>query len=84
MSVFRSILHPHEPVHMPSVMPCIPVSRCFDVEIYYNDGTEQKYFNVEWIGSDDECIIFSKDESDWYILKRAVKYVKRIRIKDEE
>lgn len=62
----------------------LPASRYFDVEIYYNDGTDQKYFNVEWIGGTDECIILSKGESEWYIHKRAVKYIKRTRIKDEE
>lgn len=75
---------PKKPISMPSAMPCIPVPRYYDVEIYYNDGTEQKYFNVEWIGGTDEFIIFSKDESEWHILKRAVKYIKRTRIKDEE
>lgn len=85
MSVFRSARSPHEPVHMPSVaMPYIPVPRQFDVEIYYNDGTDQKYFDVEWIGGTDDCIILSKGESEWYILKQAVKYIKRTRIKDEE
>jgi hypothetical protein len=54
------------------------------VEIYYNDGTKQKYFNVEWIGGTGECIILSKGEINWYIFKQAVKYVKRTRIKDEE
>lgn len=81
MSVFIS---KHKPVPMPSIMFCIPAPRFFDVEIYYNDGTEQKYFNVEWIGGTDEFIILSKGESKWYILKRAVKYIKRTRIKDEE
>lgn len=82
MSVF---IPKHKPVPMPSVMPpLIPVPRYFDVEIYYNDGTEQKYFNVEWIGGTDDCIILSKDEREWYILKQSVKYIKRIRIKDEE
>jgi hypothetical protein len=84
MSIFGSGLPAHKPVPMPSVMPCIPAPRCFDVEIYYNDGTDQKYFNVEWIGGNDECIILSKDENDWYIFKQAVKYIKRTRIKDEE
>lgn len=84
MSVFGLGVSAHKPVSMPSVMPCIPAPRYFDVEIYYNDGTEQKYFNVEWIGGTDECIILSKDESEWYILKQAVKYIKRIRIKDKE
>lgn len=84
MSVFRSARSPHEPVHMPSVaMPRIPVPKYFDVEIYYNDGTSQKYFDVEWIGGTGECIILSKGESEWYILKQTVKYIKRIRIKDE-
>ena len=82
MSVF---IPKHKPIPMPSaVMPYIPVPRYFDVEIYYNDGTEQKYFNVEWIGDTGECIILSKGESEWHILKRAVKYIKRTRIKDEE
>ena len=82
MSVF---IPKHKPISMPSVaMPYIPVPKYFDVEIHYNDGTEQKYFNVEWIGGNDECIILSRDESDWHIFKQAVKYVKRIRIKDEE
>lgn len=84
MSIFKSGIPAHKPVPMPPIMPCIPVPRCFDVEIYYNDGTSQKYFDVEWIGGTDDCIILSKDESEWYILKRAVKYIKRIRVKDEE
>lgn len=84
MSVFGSGFSTHKPVSVPSIMPVIPAPRFFDVEIYYNDGTDQKYFNVEWIGGTDECIILSKGESKWYILKQVVKYIKRIRIKDEE
>lgn len=83
MSVFGKERLVRKPVSMPPIMPCIPVPRYFDVEIYYNDGTDQKYFNVKWIGGSDEWIIFSKGESDWYILKQAVKYIKRIRVDSE-
>lgn len=83
MSIFKSDILTHKPVSMACV-PFIPVPRFFDVEIYYNDGTDQKYFNVEWIGGTDDCIILSKGESEWYILKQAVKYIKRIRVEDEE
>lgn len=82
MSVF---IPKHKPVPMPSVaMPCIPVPRYFDVEIYYNDGTNQKYFNIEWIGGDDDCIILSKNKYEWYIFKQAVKCINRIRVEDKE
>ena len=85
MSIFKSDIPAHKTVPMPSVvMPRILVPKYSDVEIYYNDGTSQKYFSVEWIGGTDECIILSKGESEWYIHKRAVKYIKRTRIKDEE
>lgn len=83
MSLFKSGIPAHEPVHM-ACIPSIPLlPRYYDVEIYYNDGTSQKYFNVEWIGGTDECIILSKGESEWYIIKRAVKYIKRIRVDSE-
>lgn len=82
MSVF---IPKHKPVPMPSVAtPYIPVPRYFDVEIYYNNGTEQKFSNVEWIGNTDECIILSKNKYEWYIFKRAVKCINRIRVEDEE
>lgn len=82
MSVFKSGIPAHKPVPMPCI-PGIPIPRYFDVEIYYNDGTDQKYFNVEWIGGTDECIILSKGESEWYISKQAVKYIKRTHVDSE-
>lgn len=84
MSVFGLGLSPHKPVPMPSVMPLIPVPRFYDVEIYYNDGTAQKFSNVEWIGGDDECIILSKNGTEQYIFKQAVKYINRIRVEEDK
>lgn len=53
------------------------VSRRFNVEIYYNDGTSKKYFNVEWLGGNSEAIILSKDKKTWYFMKVHIKYIMR-------
>ena len=85
MSVFKSDIPAHKPVPMPSVMPpCIPAPRYFDVEIYYNNGTEQKFSNIEWIGGTDDYIILSKNKYEWYIFTRAVKCINRIRVEEDK
>lgn len=83
MSIFKAGIPTHEPMPMPPIMSYDPAPRFFDVEIYYNNGTQQKFSNIEWIGGTDEYIILSKNKYEWYIFKQAVKCINRIRVDSE-
>lgn len=60
------------------------IPKCVDVEIYYDDGTSQKYFNVEWSGGNSQYIVLSKDKKTWYIMKAHIKYIMREEVEPQD
>lgn len=74
-----NILKPQKRPPMPPVKPPLlsfPDKMC-DVEIYFTDGTFQKYFDVLWVRGTEDQIILSKNKKTWYFMKSHIKYIMR-------